>query len=228
MENDTTVGDPNVDNNEPETIEILQENGAVILENDSVPRNNVIEFVCAGCVQKSDELTQCEIKYKELQKRYAKLTIYCSEVNLKYEDLLKTGKRTGQPGIEKEATFSDDIFSAIELKVLRGVPLEKGKDSTFILQCLKFAYCSDLSVLRNKTIYGKPSSLEVSEEGMVEVPGKDPLTPKKIERIRQLFVERLSACKISALEYGVRVKDRRMNQLLNTGIKNIKKNIADK
>lgn len=53
----------------------------------------------------------------------------------------------------------------------------------------------------------------MSEEGNVEriVQCKDPLTPKKVERIRDLFIERISKCQLNPVAYGERIKDTYLN-----------------
>lgn len=167
-----------------------------ILENVGSSITVKDDYVCTGCVDKETliqaqvmKISELEAKFKEMQKRYLKVTAYCTEVNIKYEHLLKAGTRTGQPE-DDEQSFIDDFFSPNEIKMLHGISLEKKNDSTFILQCLKFAYKKDLSVLGTRSLNGTSSSIAVSEEGgLIEVPGKVALTPEKVSRIRQLFME---------------------------------------
>lgn len=176
----------------------------------------------------STQCTECknwEVKYKDLKMLYVKLTIHSSEKDLKYEDLLKTKTRTIYSDIDDVATSNGDIFSPNEIKSLQGIPQDKKKDSTFILKCLEYAYKSDQSVLQKKTLKGKSEVIHFSETGNVEhiVAGKDPLTPEKVARIKELFIERLSNCEIDAFAYGERIKDSNLNKLIASGVKNISK-----
>lgn len=180
------------------------------------------------CVQKSIECDEWEAKYKELKKLYIKATMHHSEVELKYSDLLKsaTGKnheRSGDGTADTKPT-SNDIFTPNELKFLECMSLEKKKDSTFIHQCLQFAYKGDQAVLVFKSLKGTSDWIEISEAGDEKHhPAKDPLSPHKVNRIKEVFIERVSKCDINSVHYGERVKDSYINKLFASGIKNISK-----
>lgn len=181
-------------------------------------------------VKNKEQIQHSDVKYKELQTRFLKLTVEFSEISLKYKDAIKLGHSSRQAETDETdngetgETLHDDMFSKEELRTLKGLPLDKRNDSTFILQCLKFAYKSDLSILCNKSLMGTYATILVSSEGEdVEIAGKDPLTPEKVNKIKQLFTERLSSCDINAVQYGERIKESKVNHLLGTGLVNIRK-----
>lgn len=143
-----------------------------------------------------------------------------SELFLKCSSVVKTGSPE-VPEVTEDGEI-DVIFSKEDIRILKGLPLDKRNDSTFILQCLKFSYKDDLTFLTNKSVNGTASVVEVSDEGKQEtILGKDPLTPQKVARIRQLFIERLSACDVDAATFRARIKDSKVNHLMGTGINNI-------
>lgn len=151
-----------------------------------------------------------------------KVIVHSNELALKYEDLKKVVKRTEEPNVQYQVE-SDDVFSPIQLRELEGMSLQKTSDSTFILKCLKFAYQNDLSVLRWKTLNGTTPSTLFVDGCHIDVEGKAALTPEKVARIKQLFIERLSKCDINSVEFGERIKETKVNQLFNSSIKNIAK-----
>lgn len=187
------------------------------------------KVVCADCVLRANEYKQLEQKYKELKQRYMKLTMHHSEVDMKYNDLLKsvTGKNHGNDGDvenEPENASSDGVFTLNELKFLKCMALDKKKDSTFIHQSLQFAYKSNQSVLVHKTLKGSRDWIEIADNGdEIFHSGKESLSPHKVNRIKELFIERIGKCKIDSVSYGQRVKDAYINQLIASGIKNISK-----
>lgn len=180
-----------------------------------------------------------EMKYKNLKKVYVQLTIRYSEQSLKFEHLLKSKTNAGNttdhttdhttghfpsPNTGIQVQSNDDIFTPRELIYLQCMSLDKSKDSTFIMKCLEFAYKNNLPILRFKTLKGKPESVQFDEGGEAEnIAGKDPLTPMKVNRIKDLFLERLSKCQIDPVVYGERVKDSNINKLFASGVKNISK-----
>lgn len=142
----------------------------------------------------------------------------------KYNDLLRTKTRQNLPDPVDTMASTSDVFTPNEVKYLEAMPLTKAGDSTFILKCLEFAYKREPSVLRFKTLKGVPESVQYNDDGTMEqVAKKDPLTPIKVERIQELFISRLSKCKIDSVEYGERIKESKVNKLFATGIINVSK-----
>lgn len=177
---------------------------------------------------KPRECNECKnwaAKYKDLKMLYLKLTIRHAEVDLKFQDLTNTKTNTNQLVPDNAASSNDDVFTTREINYLQFMPLEKKADSTFVLRCLEYAYKDNMSVLNAKTLKGKSEVLQISEEGNVEhiVQCKDPLTPKKVERIRDLFIERISKCQLNPVAYGERIKDTYLNKLIASSIRNIVK-----
>lgn len=168
-----------------------------------------------------------EGKYNDLQKLCLRLTIRNSEMDLKYEDLLKTKTGANQFVAVSNMTVADtDVhFTARELKFLECMSLEKKFDSTFVHHCLQFAYKDNLQVLTQKSLKGTAEVVLIAENGDVEktIPGKDPLTPVKIEKIRSLFIERISKCQLNPVAYSERIKDAYLNRLIGSGVTNIAK-----
>lgn len=185
---------------------------------------------CTGCVQKLIEIDQWETKYKqevekykELKKVYLNLTVRFTEVDSKYNALLKTNT-SGYHTSNDPVTSTDDIFTPNEVKFLQCMALDKNNDCSFILHCLKFAYKLDPSVLVCKTLKGTHEWMEITSEGkQIHHDGKAPLTPKKVERIKGLFIDRISKCEIDSADYVERIKDSYVNKHIAAGIRNLSK-----
>lgn len=98
------------------------------------------------------------------------------------------------------------------------------KDSTFILEAVRYLYKEDLSVLLGKTLKGRPERTEFKDGGMVKLnPSKDPLTPEKVKRIEQLFIDRVTKSNTKAVDHGERIKPTYINKLIASAISNITK-----
>lgn len=176
---------------------------------------------CTECAQKDIAINEWERKYSELKKVHAKQSIHFSELYSKHNDLLKTVMNINKPAAE-EAASSTDIFTPNEVKFLQCMDLEKTKDCTFVHHCLKFAYKSDLTVMASKTLWGTASWTGTSKNGeQVHHEAKDPLTPEKVRRIKALFADRISKCRIDSAEYSERMKDPYVNKLIGAGVKNL-------
>lgn len=186
---------------------------------------------CVGCVQKDIEAKFWETKYKDLKRVYLNQSHHFSELTIKHNVLL-TMKPTETNDTDcnddnTTSTSKNDIFSPYELKILQNMSLDKKKDSTFIHQCLEYAYKNDLCVLSNKTLKGKSESVKFTEDGKeLHIPKKYPLSPEKVDRIKQLFVERISKCKIDSASFEARMKDSNINKLFASSIKNIANKIV--
>lgn len=187
---------------------------------------------CKDCIQKDLEADEWKRKYemeveqrKDLKKVYLNLTVRFSELHSKYEDLVKTSsahRPTSSQTADEETAAGGDIYSTTELKFLKCMPLDKKNDCTFILHCLKYGYKSDPSALATKTLKGKNEWTEVTDGGeRVLHSGKAPLTPEKVDRMKGLFVERISKCEIGAADFGERIKDSYINKLIAAGIRNL-------
>lgn len=182
---------------------------------------------CTGCAQKAVEMDEWKQKYiqevehrKELKKVYLNLTIRFSELHSKYDDLSKVV--SNHQSVNNAATSSDDIFTPKEVQFLQCMELDKKTDCTFILQCLKYGYKPDRSVLATKSLKGTAERTKFTDEGeQIRHEAKTALTPEKVDRIKGLFIERISKCKIDAAEYAVRMKDSYVNKLFAAGVNNI-------
>ncbi len=198
------------------------------VENIVNNRGNNTKVPCSECEQNRKERDEWQEKYKELKKSYYKLAVRHSELDLMHKDLEKVATaKTNEYNIDENAisiATDSDIFTAAELRFLQCMPLEKKKDSTFVLQCVKFAYKEDTSVLNNKSLYGTKGRIEFTEDGgEVRQPAKQPLSPHKVDRMRGVFIDKISKCNLNAVEYGVRMKETYLNQLIASAIKNISK-----
>lgn len=149
---------------------------------------------------------------------------------MKHEELVLVSTGTVRPNTEAEESnvvsptlsMSDGIFTENEIKCLQCLPLDKKKDSTFILNCIQYAYKHNVACLTKKTLKGTRARYEVKEGDLVTVkPGKDPLTPEKVARIKELFIDRVTKSKCMAGEYGERVKQTNINQLIANAVKNV-------
>lgn len=165
-----------------------------------------------------------EAKYKDLKKGYLNQSHHFSEVNIKYNGLLKMKSNTPQPDDKIDNavnTCTDDLFTLNELKVLKNMSLDKKKDSTFIHQCLEYAYKNDMSILSSRTLKGKAESVKFSEGQETHIPKKYPLSPEKVDRIKALFIERIVKCNIDSASFEARIKDSNINKLFASSIRNI-------
>lgn len=179
---------------------------------------------CTGCNQKTAEYIALDGKHKALKKVYFTLTSHYAEMCLKYDALLKAKSHINEINVGEETASNDDFFTKNELKFLQCMSLDKRKDSTFILQSLEFAYKGNLSVMREKTLKGTSESVKVKEDGTVQnIPSKAALSPIKVVRIKELFLERISKCQIDAAVYIERASESNLNKLIASGIKNIAK-----
>lgn len=205
---------------------------------------------CTGCIQKAAERDEWERKYKqefekrkELKKVYVNLNVQFSELYMKYQSVLKAkgnnrdivhGEASDNAASDGVAMVSeatggavkgdDDTFTEAQLKFLQFMPLDKKNDCTFILQCLKYAYKSDPTVLTSKTLKGTAERTEITADGReIHHEAKAPLTPEKVDRIKSLFMKRISKCEINSAEYVERMKDPYVNRLFAAGIVNLSK-----
>lgn len=180
--------------------------------------SEAVENGANGCT----DCTEWKEKFKVMHKKYAKLSIEYSELNMKFTALSRTAPRVHG---ENETTpeNADSVFSNSEIRVLQRISLAKKNDSTFIRNSLEFAYKSDLSVLKSRSVMGTYNTLAEMTSGKIEKP---PLTPVKVKKIKELFIERLSDCDVDPIAFEERVKDSRINELLASGIKNIAKKLT--
>lgn len=214
---------------------------AAVIEKEIAEPVEIVEASCTGCkdweckykdIEKDHvtHITTCkdwESKYKNLKKDYMKMGTNFAELRMVHDDLLKTTKYThpNPPDVNDAISSSEGIFTSNEILVLQNMPLDQQTDSTFILNCLKFAYKSNPAVLRHKTLKGKREAMVISDDGDVAyMPGKDPLSPQKIKSIRELFVERINKCNLKPAAYSTRIKEPYMNKMIASGITNMGKN----
>lgn len=202
----------------------------VVVEKSAEPVENIVEksdvakVPCSECELNRKERNEYEEKYKALKKQYYKLAVHHSELDLKHKDLKDVATaKTNENIIGTNAiSAASDIFTPNELKYLQCMSLEKDSDSTFVLHCMKFAYKQQTSVLKNKSRCGTKGRIEFTEDGKeIHHPAKEPLTPHKVDRIRGMFIDRISKCEINSVEYGVRMKPTYVNQHIASAIKNI-------
>lgn len=154
---------------------------------------------------------------------HVKLATRFSEIEMKLNDVLTIAPQVG-PSEAEDVSTGDALFTSSELKCLKGLSLDKGKDSTFVLQCMKFAYNANPSVLVDRTLQGTSEWTEIETDGSKKLhPAKQPLTPDKVSHIKKLFVERIGRCKITSVEFAERIKESKINKLFASGIKNVAK-----
>lgn len=236
--------DVNADNNENKSSQ--QPDGAIALvEKDSqhngvsykktqinsIDEDSITSTECAGCMQKTAELIQkaneskeWERKYKELKKVYLKLTVNFTEEHSKFSDLLKVVTNTTHKEIDGPTTPRDDIFTQNEIRVLQGMSRDKDKDATFIRESLQYVYKGDLNIFKSRTLKGTREWTEITKDGQEKHhPAKEAFTPEKVDRIKELFIERISTLTIDSATYAERMQAAYINRLFAAGIKNIAK-----
>ncbi|XP_037034283.1 uncharacterized protein LOC119073076 [Bradysia coprophila] len=177
------------------------------------------------CVQVALECREWERKYKEIKGKYLNLTINYSEENIKYKNLIKVATRSNRSDNNEATLAGDSLITSNEVKALDRIPLETTKDSTFIKDCLQYIYKKNLSVLCQKSVKGTSERVEFSADGeeVKRHPAKDPITPEKYDRVKELFIDRISQCDIDPVSHGERLKEANINRLMASGIKNISK-----
>lgn len=170
----------------------------------------------------------CEIwrkKYGDLKQSHIKLSLRHCELSMKYDELLKISTNTATSSCDDVSDVlspNDNVFTPNQIRILESLPLEKKKDSTFIMQCIDYAYKENSSTLVNKTLKGTLERIEMQDDGAVVVrPAKNPLTPEKVKRIEELFIQRVSKSKCLAGEFAERIKTTNINRLLASAIRNI-------
>lgn len=191
-------------------------------------------------------------KYEDVKRSHIKLSVRYTELMMKFDELAEVAKGSVRPnlnienindgpqilsiangiasqtlstsaGVAQSFCQPNDIFTENEIICLKCLPLDKNKDSTFILNCLQYAYKNNAASLATKTLKGTPGRFEVSDSGdLIEVmAAKDPLTPKKVQRIHQLFMDRVTKSKCMAVEFAERLKETYFNKLVASAVKNI-------
>lgn len=203
--------------------ELLDGACALVLDEIQVSDQSEKTAKCVGCVEKDNQLKDWENKFAALQKTYLTQCHHFSELTIKHKVLLSSldsSPFSSNDNATSEVT--DDIFSETELKILENMPLDKKKDSTFVLHCLEYAYKNNLDSFSGKTLKGVPESVKFDKDGReIRVPKKDPFTPEKVARIRQLFVKRLSNSKIDSASFSSRVSEANFNKIFASCVKNI-------
>ncbi len=172
----------------------------------------------------------CELlrkKYKDLKKIHFQLCQRHCEISMKYDQLVETldtvrKAESTNAELSDLPSSTDDVFTPNQIRILESLPLEKKKDSTFILQCIEYAYKDKTSTLANKTLYGTLERKEFGDDGAVVVrPAKDALTPEKVIRIEKLFVKRVTESKCLSAEFAERIKPTNINRLIASAIRNV-------
>lgn len=113
-------------------------------------------------------------------------------------------------GKKEELSFSSftDVFTSAQLSQLRSIPSEKKNDSTFIFEAVKILYQENFNLLSKKSVTGRGAS-------------KEPVSPKKMNILQDLYHERLDRLKLVNLEEQQRLK--KLNLHIKSAINNIPK-----
>lgn len=212
---------------------MLEENSESNARHDNLLREPTTSTAVGVNETKSIECQQCEVwrqKYEELRKTYVKLCVKHTDQSMKHDDLLKATESSVRASSDEvtsgeaseSSSPSDDGFTEREIRHLQSLPLHKKKDSTFILQCIEYAYQNRTAELTNRTLKGTRDRYEV-QDGVPTVirPGKEPLTPEKVQKIEKLFIARISKSKCLAGEFGERIAPTYINRLIASAIKNV-------
>lgn len=174
--------------------------------------------------KENDELKEILKKLEKENKKLVKDNTHLKHVlshsnrinlqkDLKIEELEKESKEKREPvsvKLSDKTVFSRfaDTFDQGELSSLRSIPSSSSKDSTFVLQTIRYLYKKDLSVLNSRTC----SSL---------VGNKTPISPQKKDIIQEIFHERLNILKLDNIECNSRKN--KLNELTMNGIANVRK-----
>lgn len=100
-------------------------------------------------------------------------------------------------------------------------------DSTYVNELMQMLYADDLSVLLNRSVSGRQNKRKKNPQSDVNNTIKtQPVTPKKLQIILDLFETRIQSADIS-MENKVRRLDR-VKTLVKDAIQNIRKMIGSK
>lgn len=184
---------------------------------------------CENCSQKDIEINDLKKKISDLEKQNVELRNDNKQLKYMYNksnavnldkdikiDLLV--KEKAQKDGKNEATIDNNVlfknfehsFNERELAQLRSIPNVKSRDSSFILQVLRFIYKNDLSILNLRTASSN-------------VTNKKPITPQKKNIIENIFWERLDSLKLNVIECDLRKA--KLNEFIINGISNIRKSL---
>lgn len=120
------------------------------------------------------------------------------------------------------AKFSMD-FTAGELRTLRSMSYNSESDRKFTRTALEFLYRSDPSI-RHKSLFGCNAKRKISKTGTVkETSAKMPLSPEKVQILRDLHSERITAARLNESELTLRMNTTYVNQLIATGLSNMQR-----
>lgn len=119
------------------------------------------------------EIAKCMATYQEKKQQYQDALIDNLKKDLILHKILNR---------ETENNFDefDDRFPTDTLNKLRSIDKTEKCDSSFILTALRGLYIHDLAALKNKTY-----------SGISKTTSKEPITPKKMEYLKEIFEKRL-------------------------------------
>lgn len=225
----------------------IQDEGAVAVE--SSHNDEKIDGFVTDRKAKKDRLLcgveTCVLlrkKYHDLKQTHMELCLQHCQLSMKYEAIrrVKTGTEpigteptgTEPTGTEPSASddvsvpdplpLTDNIFTTNEIILLESLPLDKSHDSNFILKCVEYAYKENPSVLVTKTLKGTRERIEIQDGVVVAVrPAKDSLTPEKVKKIEDVFINRVTKSKCLAGEFAERIKPKNINRLIGSAVSNI-------
>lgn len=196
-----------------------------------------------------EELKNLQLKYKKVKVMYNKTLGINLEKDLKIQrlqeelKLLKKCEDISSPNtktidnirIPRNTKFESftEYFEPDDFKSLQNVHNESRYDATFVRTALLYLHKDEQSSLQNKSMFGCAAKSITRKDGTItHLEAKEPLSPKKLDILKSMYSERISAATSDEVDFTVRNSKPHFNQLVSTALSNIvranrRKNVFD-
>lgn len=185
------------------------------------------------------EVRSLQLKYKKLKILYNKSLGINFQKDLKIQrleqelNLLKNGEINPTESTEEpqrtDGTFDSfsEYFTSSELRDLRKMQSESRHDATFVRTALLYLYRDNPALLQYKSVRGSKTKLMKKKDGtVVKTEPKEPLSPKKLDILKNIYRERIFGATSDEVELTVRNNSTHFNQLIATSLSNIRRGYA--
>lgn len=178
-------------------------------------------------------------KFNKLQSKYDGLKkVFNSTVKINLEKDLKIQRLEAEKRLSIDgscdsngeesnlmyATYNQH-FTPKELIELRSIHDDASCDATFIRTGLVHLYRDSLNILKEKSLLGSEAKKikRKTKNGEMEIKtlSKEPLSPKKVQMLKGMLLERVSTVTKNEFQILQRTKEVRVNQLFANAIGNI-------
>lgn len=200
----------------------------------------VVILQCPDESSLRSELQNLKLKHKKLRILYNKSLSINLQKDLKIQqleqelNLLRSGECTQidsnreiedgfRPSSATFGTFSE-YFDAEELQNLRTMQNHSRYDATFVRTALLYLYKGNPHILKFKSVRGSKSKLVKRKNGtVIKTEPREPLSPKKLNILKDIYSERIAAATSDKVELTVRAHETHFNQLIASSLSNIRR-----